>query len=201
MLRNYLKIAWRNLAKNRVYSAINIGGLAAGMAVAMLIGLWVHDELSFDRQFTKYDRLAELWQFVKFDAKKTAYDVVPVPLAQELRSHYPDFEAVSISASREVILARGDKKFTKNGNYVEPDFARMFSVNMRMGTGNGLSDVNTILLSESTAATLFGSANPLNQIVRLDNRLVATVYGLIFGDENFHSGPQDASSMAVGAGV
>jgi len=57
MLKNYLKTAWRNLLKSKLYSSINIIGLATGMAVAMLIGLWIYDELSFDKSHTNYDRI------------------------------------------------------------------------------------------------------------------------------------------------
>ena len=58
MIKNYIKVAWRNLVKSKGYSAINIGGLAVGMAVAMLLGLWVHDELTFDTYHKNYDRIA-----------------------------------------------------------------------------------------------------------------------------------------------
>ena len=62
MIKNYLKVAWRNLVKNKASSFINIGGLAVGMAVAMLIGLWIWDELSFDKYHQNYDRIAQVMQ-------------------------------------------------------------------------------------------------------------------------------------------
>ncbi|GAB4014178.1 ABC transporter permease [Spirosoma migulaei] len=178
MLRNYLTVAFRNLVKNRVYSFINIFGLASGMAVAMLIGLWIYDELSFDRQFKNADRLAKLWQFVKFEEEKASYDVLPIPLAQELRSKYPDFESVGISVTRNVILAAGDKKLMKLGNYVEPDFINMLSLPILSGTRFGINDVNSILLSESLAKALFGTENPLNKLIKLDNKQTVNVAGV-----------------------
>ncbi|GAB3954357.1 ABC transporter permease [Spirosoma harenae] len=178
MLRNYLKIAFRNLAKNRVYSFINIGGLAVGMAVAMLIGLWMYDELSFNKQFKNYDRLAKIWQFVKFDVEKSSYDVLPIPLSQELRSNYPDFESVGLSVTRKVILAAGDKKLLKVGNYVEPDFINMLSLNVVSGTRFGDNDLNSILLSESLARAMFGTENPLNKRIKLDNKQTVNVAGV-----------------------
>lgn len=60
MIRNYIKIAWRNLMKSKGYSAINIGGLAVGMAVAMMIGLWVHKELTFNKYHVNYDRITQV---------------------------------------------------------------------------------------------------------------------------------------------
>ncbi|OIN55505.1 ABC transporter permease [Arsenicibacter rosenii] len=178
MIRNYLKIAFRNMARNRGYSFINVFGLASGMAVAMLIGLWIYDELSFNRQFKHHDRLAMLWQFVKFDAEKAAYDVMPIPLAQELRSKYPDFESVGLSVSRDVIVAAGERKLFKTGNYVEPEFISMLSLHMVAGTRFGNTDVNSILLSQSLAQTLFDTADPLNKLIKLNNKQTVKVAGI-----------------------
>ncbi|MEZ0541362.1 ABC transporter permease [Fibrella arboris] len=195
MLRNYLTIAFRNLAKNRVYSFINIFGLASGMAVAMLIGLWIYDELSFDRQFKNTDRLAKLWQFVKFDVEKASYDVMPIPLAQELRSKYPDFESVGLSVTRKVILAAGDRKLMKSGNYVEPDFFNMLSLNVLSGTPFGNNDVNAILLSESLANALFGAESPLDKLIKLDNKQTVKVMG-VYGDFPANSSFNDVLFLA-----
>ena len=96
MIRSYFIIAWRNLVKNKAHSFINIAGLSVGMAVAMIIGLWIYDELSFDKNFKNYDRIGKVWQFVKFDTEITSYDVAPIPLAEELRSKHPEFAAVSL---------------------------------------------------------------------------------------------------------
>ena len=62
MIKNYFKTAWRNLVKNKGYSSINIGGLAVGMTVAMLIGLWIYDEVSFDKSFKNHKRIAQIMQ-------------------------------------------------------------------------------------------------------------------------------------------
>src|SRR5688572_27263212 len=97
MLKSYFKIAWRNLKKGGLYSFINIGGLAIGMTVAMIIGLWVWDELSFDKYHKNYSRIGQLWQFVKFDEEKSSFNSLPIPLAEELRNKYPEFEAVSVT--------------------------------------------------------------------------------------------------------
>ena len=86
MLRNYFKIALRNLVKNKVYSFINIGGLAVGMAVAMLIGLWIYDELSYDKYHQNYDRLAQVMQHQTFNGHKGTEHSIPMPLVTELRN-------------------------------------------------------------------------------------------------------------------
>ncbi|MBC8154490.1 MAG: ABC transporter permease [Bacteroidetes bacterium] len=195
MLHNYIKIAWRNLVKQKAYSFINITGLASGMAVAMLIGLWIHDELSFNRQFKHYNRLARLWQFVKFDVEKASYDVMPIPLGQELRSKYPDFELVGISVTRNAILAAGERKLVKTGNYVEPDFINMLSLNVVSGTPFGSNDVNAILLSESLASAMFGTEKPLNKLIKLDNKQTVKVAG-VYEDFPVNSTFNDVTFLA-----
>jgi putative ABC transport system permease protein len=179
MLRNYLKIALRNLLRNNVYSFINIGGLAVGMAVAMLIGLWVWDELSFNKFHKNYDRIAQVWQNVKFDADVATYSSLPIPLAEELRSKYPDFEAVSVASNNYAhILTMGSRKFSTEGSFVEPVFTEMMSLKMVAGSRAGLKDHNSIMLSESLAKTFFNSENPLNKVIKIDNKVNAKVVGV-----------------------
>ncbi|MCF2505579.1 permease prefix domain 2-containing transporter [Dyadobacter sp. CY107] len=180
MIRNYLKIALRNLTKNKGYSAINIGGLAAGMAVAMMIGLWIHDEFSFNKYHQNYARIAKVMQTV--DVEGTIYhgEYMPAPLGNELRTFFADdFEHVVMSSfSGEHIVAFGDKKFTKKGIYMSTEAPEMFSLKMLRGTRAGLLDPYSIMLSESIAAALFGTENPIGKIVKLDNRMNLKVTGV-----------------------
>ncbi|GAB3752127.1 ABC transporter permease [Spirosoma pomorum] len=179
MVRSYVKIAWRNLARYKVFSAINIAGLATGMAVTILIALWVYDELSFDRQNSNADRIAQVWQIVQFDGEKAAYNVAAIPMAGELRQNYPDFNRVALAtADREVALTAGENQFTPTGRFVEADFLPMMGVHMLQGPHQNLADVNSIILSSSLAKTLFGSTNPLNQLVRLDSKVSLRVTGV-----------------------
>ena len=196
MIKNYFKIAWRNLKKNKMYSFINIGGLAVGMAVAMLIGLWVWDELSFDKYHKNYDRIGQVWQFVKFDVEKASYNSVPVQLAEEFRTKYPDFESASVTTyNRTTVLGTEDKKISRTGMYTEPQFPEMMTVKMLSGTRNGLKDMNSILLSESLAKVLFGKDDPLTKVLRMGNKTDVKVTGVYedfpgnssFKDVNFLS--------------
>ncbi len=144
------------MLKAKGYSFINIGGLGVGMGVAILIGLWVWNELSYNKNFENYDRIAQVWQFVKFDVEKSSYNVVPIPLAEELRAKYPEFESVSMCASRQAILSMEQKTFVKSGKYVEPVFSKMMSIKTIAGSASSLKDINSIMLSQSLAANLFG---------------------------------------------
>jgi putative ABC transport system permease protein len=179
MLQNYIKTAWRNLKKGKLFSFINIAGLSIGMAVTMIIGIWVWDELSFDKSFKNYDRIGQAWQFVKFDVEKVSYNSLPVPLAEELRTKYPDIEAASVSTyNRNAILGTTDKKISKSGMYAEAALPEMLTLKMLSGSRNALKDMNSILIAESLAKILFADQNPINRIIRLDNKTNVQVAGV-----------------------
>ncbi|MFD1145229.1 ABC transporter permease [Larkinella insperata] len=180
MIRNYLKVAFRNLVKNKVYSFINIGGLAVGMAVAMLIGLWLYDELSFDKYHKNYDRIAQVMQQQTSNGKIYTQTAIPFPLGSELRTKYGnDFKYLSMASwEGEHILTYGDKKFSKSGCYMEPDAPKMFSLTLLKGSEEGLKEPNSILLSESVAKAVFGKADPLNKLMKIDNKLDVKVTGV-----------------------
>ncbi|GAB3284772.1 ABC transporter permease [Larkinella harenae] len=180
MISNYLKIAWRNLAKNKTFSAINIGGLAVGMAVAMLIGLWLWDELSFNVYHQNYSRIAQVYHRNVSNGEVRTGGYSPVPLGDELRRAYPDdFQYVVMSSwTNKHILAYGDKKFSKTGNYLSADAPNMLTLKMLKGSRAGLTEPASIFLSESVATALFGSVDPLGKIVKIDNKLTVKVTGV-----------------------
>src|SRR5882724_9225054 len=163
MLRNYFKIAWRNLKKNKGYSAINIIGLATGMAVALLIGLWIRDEVSFNKYHANHERIGQLMTTQTFNGEVGTGDAVSIPMALELRnSHKDDFKYVSLGSwNFDHILAVGEKKISKSGMWVQPEFPEMLTLKMIMGSRNALKDQSSILLSSSLAKSLFGDVNPM----------------------------------------
>lgn len=180
MLRNYLKIAWRNLLRNKVYSFINIGGLAVGMAVAMLIGLWVWDELSFDKSFANYDRIAQVMQNQTSDGQVYTNYATPLPLEAELRSHYDnEFKFIVLSTwMGGHILEAGTTKFVKEGCFMQPDAPEMLSLTMLKGTKEGLGEPASILLAESVAQSLFGDNDPMGKLVKIDDQSTVRVRGV-----------------------
>jgi putative ABC transport system permease protein len=178
MLQNYLKIAYRNLFKNKVYSTINILGLATGMAVAMLIGLWIYDELSYNKSFDNYDKLGQLQMYQTFNDQRGPQTAIPLPVKKELQK-FPDFKEIALcSWNFEHILANGENKFIKNGMYAEPEFTKMMSLKMVKGVQNGLKEVNVIMLSESLAKSLFGDADPIGKTLKVDNKTNLNVTGV-----------------------
>ena len=180
MIKNYFKIAWRNLIKSKGYSAINIGGLAVGMAVAMMIGLWVYDELSFDKYHKNYDRIAQVMQHANFNGKIETQVANPALMGPEIRAKYgSDFKyVVQSSWTGGHLLTIGDKNFTKTGIFFEPDAPEMLTLKMRRGTRAGLKDPYSILLSASAAESIFGKEDPINKTIKLDRQYDVKVTGV-----------------------
>ena len=170
MIKNYFKIAWRNLVKSKGYSAINIGGLAVGMAVAMMIGLWVYDELSFDKYHKNYDRIAQVMQHANFNGKIETQVANPALMGPELRAKFgSDFKyVVQSSWSGGHLLSVDNKPFTKNGIFFEPDAPEMLTLKMLKGTRDGLKDPYSIMLSASTAEAIFGKEDPISKTIKID---------------------------------
>jgi putative ABC transport system permease protein len=180
MFKNYLRIAWRALGKNRASAIINIGGLAIGMAVAMLIGLWIWDELSFNKGVKNYDTIAQVMQNQTFNGEVQTWGSQAMQLGPELRTHYgSNFKHVVVSSfTNDHLLGFGDKKLVKQGNYMDPEIADMLALKMLKGNRAGLSDLNSIFLSASVANALFGDADPMGKVVQLDNKLPVKVTGV-----------------------
>lgn len=180
MIKNYLKVAWRNLIKNKATALINIGGLAVGMAVAILIGLWIWDELSFDKYHKNYDHIAIVTQNETFNGTVNTGAAVSLPFDAELRKSYGnDFKHIALSSwTNKHIFSAGNKNLSFSGNFMGDEAAEIFSLNMLAGNDKGLKDRSSILISQSVAKALFGDANPVNKIVKLDNKDVFKVSGV-----------------------
>ncbi len=170
MIKNYFKIAWRNLVKSKGYSIINIGGLAVGMAVAMLIGFWVHDELTYDRYHKNYDRIAQVMQHANFNGKIESQVSNPALMGPEIRAKYgSDFRYVVQSSWEGThLICVGNKHIGKHGIYFDPEAPDMLSLKMLKGTRAGLKDPYSIMLSASAAESIFGKEDPINKTIKLD---------------------------------
>lgn len=197
MLRNYFKIAWRNLGNNKVSSFINIGGLAVGMAVAMLIGLWIYDELSFDTYHKNYDRIAQVMQRQTINGIISTQDAIPFPLGAALQNKYGgSFKYIVMSSwEGDHILAAGEKKLTQRGMYMDADGPRMLTLKMLKGNNDGLKDPHSILLSASAAKAFFGDQDPMNQLFKIDNKLNVKVTG-VYEDIPFNAQFSDLHFIA-----
>jgi len=195
MIKSYLRIAWRNLIKNKASSLINIGGLAVGMAVAMLIGLWIWDEVSFDTGFKNGARIAIVMDNSRINNETETWGSSALPLAPALRNTYgSSFKHVIITSwTNDHILTYGEKKVVKKGNYMEPAITDMLSVKMVKGTAASLNDPTSVILSQSTAKAIFGNIDPIDKVIVIDKTQNAKVTGIYedlpinssFGDLTF----------------
>jgi putative ABC transport system permease protein len=201
MLKNYIKIAWRSLRTNKLLSFINIAGLAVGMAVVMLIGLWIWDETSYNKNFEHYDHITRVMESRNGNKDRglVTQRQVPMPLADELRNLYGnDFQQVILStAATEHVLRLGDKKITQTGRFMEPAAADMLSLKMLAGSREGLQSPQNIFLSAFAAKALFGSseAEAINKTIRLDDTANVRVAG-IYADLPDNSDFNDLAFLA-----
>jgi hypothetical protein len=196
MFKNYFKTAWRNLGKSKMHSFINIAGLALGMAVAMLIGLWMYDELSFNKSFQNYDKIARVIQNVTNNGEVQTWRSVPYPLAEELRKNYgSDFKCVVMAVDwGDHMLTINDQKLKQTGGYFEKEMPEMLTLKMQRGS-RSMKDPASILISASAARAYFGNTDPINKIIKIDDKPVVKVTGVYedfprnstFADLNFIS--------------
>lgn len=182
MIKNYLLIAVRNLRKNPGHSFINIGGLVLGMAVAILIGLWIYDELSFNRHYQHYESIGQVWAG-RTDPETSTIDgniTMQYPAAAILRNNYPHYFKHVLVAwwITDYTLSVDDNKFLRKGEFIDGGALDMLSLKMLKGTHVSLNDPHSIVLSRSTAETFFGNGDPLGKTLKIDNRMDVQVTGV-----------------------
>jgi putative ABC transport system permease protein len=180
MIKNFFKTTIRNISRNKLHAFVNIAGLSVGMAVAILIGLWIWDELSYDKYHKNYDSIAKVMQHVTNNGEVQTWGSVPYPLAEELRTKYgSDFKEVILAGINSPrLLWHGDKKFTKEGIFIQANAPEVLSLKMIRGTRNGLKDPASILLSASVAKAFFGNEDPMGKVMHIDNKMDVRVTGV-----------------------
>lgn len=197
MIGNHIKVGWRMLLRTKGYSAINVGGLAIGMAVAMLIGLWVYDELSFNRYHDNYDSIVQVWHG---ETNPETQEIsgglaMQFAVAGALKDDYKHYFKHVIRSwwTGDYTLATADKKFRRKGKFMEPAAIEVLSLRMLKGSNGSLNDPKGFILSESTATAIFGTEDPIGKTLRIDNGIDVHVTGVYddlpanstFGDAQF----------------
>ena len=167
--------------RNKRLALINITGLAIGMAAAILILLWIQDELSYDGFHVNKNRIYEVWNRVPMEGKIQTWNTVPEPLAGVLEKDLPETErTVRVKSDNKLLFTVGEKKIMKTGSIVDTGFLQMFTIPMSKGNPlNALNNMHSILLTEETAKTLFGDEDPMGKSVKLDNEENFTVSGIL----------------------
>ncbi len=181
MYKNYLKIAWRTLWKNKGYSALNIFGLAIGITCAGLILLWVQDELSFDSSFPKQDLVYYLPTNQQYEGEwRTFYQSTPGPLAKAMKDEIPGIVRSSRSMGEQLLFTLDEKAIGKHGRFADPDFLDIFSLSFIEGNiKNAFKDVDAIVISKKTATDLYGqNTSALGKVIRVNNDTDYTISGV-----------------------
>ena len=186
MFHNYFKIGFRNLLKNKIFSCINIAGLAIGIACCILISLWIQDELSYDGFHENRENIFRVVTVFRDDGTEVYGAQTPAPLAFTLKNTFPEIEKSTtvcgswVTGNLRTTITVGDNSFyTDNLILTDPAFFEIFSFPFLDGErATALSDPNTVLLTSSVAKKCFRNANPLNKTVHINGNPVI-VSGII----------------------
>ncbi len=181
MLKNYLKVAWRNLRKNSLYSLINIGGLAIGMAVSFMLLIYVYNEFSFDKFNTNNSRLYHVLRNQPSNGEVFTNSATPVPLAPAIIKDFPEIDKIARTNWTNHNLVNYKDKALKIGVMsADPAFLDMFTYQFIHGDRKtALADPSSIVLTESSAKSIFGDQNPVGQVIKMDNQYPMKVSAVV----------------------
>jgi ABC-type antimicrobial peptide transport system permease subunit len=181
MFKNYFKTAWRNITRTIGYSVLNIIGLSIGMAVALLIGLWVYDQYSFDKFLPEYRSVYRVQRNFNSNGDTLTFQTTSLKLADALHTQIPEIEYVAESDWTDNHgLIVGDKKLYVNGAISGTDIFKIFQYPFIEGNANTVfNDPYSIVLTQSLARSLFGNEDAINKTVRFDNAHDLKVTGII----------------------
>ncbi|MEP7141461.1 MAG: ABC transporter permease [Ferruginibacter sp.] len=169
MIKNILKVAFRNLLRNKAFSVINISGLAIGMASAILILLWMYNEISYDRFHANKDNLYEVWNRGTFSGKLQCWDNTPKILGPTLKQEYPEVADVARIYSRWYVTKAGEQKVSTSAIITDPSFLSMFSFPLVQGKAkNALNSVYSIVITEKMSKKMFGTTDAMNKVITID---------------------------------
>lgn len=182
MIRNYIKIALRNLWKQKGYSALNISGLVIGIACASLIFLWVGDEMSFDDYFANKSDLYKVKTFLPNENSINTYDATSGLLAGNLATDIPGIEnSARSTVSLQKLFSINDKNLKAKGNYVDPSFLEMFKLKFLNGSAStAFNQLYSVVLTQNLVNKIFGSADDIiGKKIKIDNDREYVVSGII----------------------
>jgi ABC-type antimicrobial peptide transport system permease subunit len=176
MLKNYIKITWRNIRNHKIYSFINIMGLAVGMACCILILLWIQDEVSFDKFHENY---SDIYRTIP-ELQGTKYSSNPLALAGVFKEQYPEVRQMTRFCLRFWLIKHVEKIYEERGALVDDDFLKMFTFPLIQGTPETVfASRDSIVLTERTAAKYFGTQDPIGKSLLINNNTELLVTGVL----------------------
>ncbi|MFC2163566.1 ABC transporter permease [Acidobacteriota bacterium] len=176
MIKNYVKIALRNIKNHKIYSFINIMGLAIGMACCILILLWVQDELSYDKFHENYN---DIYRTIP-ELNDNMVSANPLALAQTLKENHPEVVKIARFCGRTWLTKSGDKIYNERGALVDDDFLKIFTFPLVKGTPETVfANRESIVITEHTAAKFFGTTDPIGKSLLINNTIKLVVTGVL----------------------
>jgi ABC-type antimicrobial peptide transport system permease subunit len=181
MFKSYFKTAWRNLFRNKGFSITNILGLTIGITCTIFILLWVYDELTYDRFQKNHDNIYQVIANRDFNNKVFTDRSMAMPLAGALENSSPQIKhAVVTTYQQQNLLACNNNKIKQKGYVVSDHFFDIFSWQFMKGNAaTALKDPNSIVLTEDAAKAFFGSADPINKVLTIDNNKTVKVTAIV----------------------
>ena len=182
MYRNYFKIAWRSMLKQKLYAAINIIGLSIGLTAFILIFIYVQHELSYDRFLSNSEQIYRIYSQQKGNTYLGSdyFAVTPAGLAPALENTYPEVSAATSVQARSTLLGVDEQFFMEKGIMADPHFFKVFPFKLLKGSAEkSLESSHCIVLTQSLASKLFGDKDPMNQVILYQNDTTYTVTGII----------------------
>ncbi|MBG0859493.1 MAG: ABC transporter permease [Bacteroidales bacterium] len=184
MLKNYFITAYRNIVKNKFYSVLNIFGPAIGITCAILILLYVQEELTFDKHYKNYNRIYRLESDFNISGKTTLAALVPIPMAPTLKDEYPEIREIARFAGfglQDILFQYKDLKFFEDKIYfTDSTVFKVLDYKFILGSpDNALNEPNTIVITESFASRYFGKENPMGEVLTTSNFGNCRVTGVI----------------------
>ncbi|KIC93642.1 ABC transporter permease [Flavihumibacter solisilvae] len=180
MIYSYIKIAFRNLVRNKAFSFINIAGLTIGMCCTILILLWVHNERSWDKNNSRYADIYHIFCNRNFNGEISTGPDMMYPLAAALKADFPEVQhAVAVNFGETTLFTSGDKKLNRRTITSSPELFDVFTADFIQGSKAALSDPDAVILTESTARALFNQVNVVGQPIRVNNGRDAIVKAVI----------------------
>src|SRR5450432_4192211 len=181
MLRNFFVVAYRNILRSKGFSIINISGLSIGMASALLILLWIQNELSYDSFYANSDRLYQCWNRDRGSDGINCWNVTPKPLGPGLKQQYPEIEkATRVNWNQTLLMTVGEKKINISGTMVDPDFLTMFNFPFAKGDlHTALNNPEDIVITQKLARNFFGNDDAIGKVINIDNKYNHTVSAVL----------------------
>ncbi len=176
-----LRIAFRNIRRNGIYSAINFGGLAIGMATSVLLLMWVYNQWSYDRYHAKAKQIHQVWSRSTSEGQVYCGQATSLVIGPALKDEYPEVtESVRVAWPSNILFGEGDRNMSISTLHADPSFLTVFDFPLLKGDVNtALNDPNSVILTEKTALRLFGDEEPMGKILMYDLKHPVTVTGVM----------------------